>query len=110
MFFKLFASKKVFAAACRYYRNLWESCEMVEFERENPYNNYCRLSGVINRVKYQVHVNDTTIADRYNRYNKTNRDNNDELIRVFAVACVCADFGYFYKDFAHLAKNLVLNA
>ena len=106
----LFASKKVFATACQMYRNLWENAEKIEFERMNPYNNYLRLSGYINGKHYQVHITSAALAARINNYKyPIKRDNDTEIIRIFAVACACADYGQFFTKFEHLTKELVLN-
>lgn len=105
----LFASKKVYKTACIMYRNLWESCEKVCFQRESFYNDYMRLSGTINGFRYQIHINAPEIAGRFRDLNE-HSDTDNQLIRIFAVACSCADYGQFYKDFKHLSKSLVLNA
>ena len=108
--FTFIASKKVYKTACNYYKNLWKSCEKIEFERCGFYNNYCRLEGHINGTHYQVHINSAFVSGLCSQPLKTYRDNSCELSRVFAVACACSDLGYNYNIFSHLAKELVLNA
>lgn len=106
--FNFFSSKKVFATACVMYRNLWYYSESIYFERASYYNDYVRLSGRIGGRNYQVHVNCAEIAARV-RDLKEHKDNDDLLLRVFAVACSCSDYGKFFKDFKHLANSLILN-
>lgn len=104
----LFASKKIYLAACRNYRNIWESGRGFYFERESHYSNYCRLSGKINGFNYQVHVNSDKISglacDLREHYTT-----DADAIKIFAVACACADYGQYFRKYEHLAKNLVLN-
>ena len=104
----LFASKKIYSTACLMYRTLWENGAKVEFERQSYYNNYVRLWGFINGVQYQVHINSDEIAGRF-RDLKAHRDNDSNLLRLFAVACACGDYGQYFRKFEHLAKTLVLN-
>ena len=106
-----FASKKVFATACNNFRNLWINCTKIDFEKINPYSNYVRLSGKLNGFNYQVNINCPAIADRVPNwcYKRTGQDNDTELIRIFALACACADYGLLFSKYEHLAKQLVLN-
>lgn len=96
----------VYENACNKFRALWESCGNVEIERMNSYD-YIRMSGYINGVHYQTHINHKELAPRC-RWQIV-RDNDTEIIRAFALSCACADMGLFYKDFAHLEKDLILN-
>ena len=109
----LFRTKKslIFETACNYYRYIWQTAETVEFERENPCTDYVRLSGVINNYPYQVHINSAVISARVPNffYKRVGRDNDTELIRIFALACACADFREDFRKFRTLAKSLVLN-
>lgn len=107
--FTFFASKKVFLMACRNFRNLWETCNKIEFQRESYYSNYVRMSGTVNGVHYQVHINCDAIANRFRDLN-THKDSDGVLIRIFAVACACADCGLFYNKFDTMYNTLVLNA
>ena len=109
---KLFRTKKslICETASRYYRNLWENATKVEFERMNAYD-YIRMAGYINGIHYQVHVNNKEIAGRlYGEIGRTKTDNDIKIIKVFAVACACADFGEFYAKFATLENEIILNA
>ena len=111
--FTFFRSKKsqIYEAACNNFRSLWENAATVEFTRESPYNDYIRLNGKINGFNYQVHINCAVLADRITRapYYTTKRDNDETLLKIFALACACGDYGQFYSKFEHLAKELVLN-
>lgn len=107
--FNFFSSKKVYLMACNMFRNLWETCEKIEMQRESYYNNYVRLSGRINGICYQVHINSTEIANRFRDLN-THKDSDGVLIRIFSVACACSNLGKYYKDFDLMYKSLVLNA
>lgn len=107
--FTFFASKKVFLMACRNFRNLWETCNKIEFQRESYYSNYVRMSGTVNGFHYQVHINSDMIANRFRDLN-AHKDSDGVLIRIFSVACACADNGKLYKDYDNMYKTLVLNA
>lgn len=109
---KLFRTKKsiICETASRYYRNLWENATKVEFERMNG-GDYIRMSGKINGINYQIHINNKEIASRLNcKYGRTETANDLKVIKVFAVACACADFGEFYAKFATLENEIILNA
>lgn len=110
--FNIFRTKKsqIYEIACNNFRSLWDSGRAVEFERMTPGRDYIRMAGQINGVNYQIHINSAALSDRLSRnYKKIMSDNDTELIRIFALACACADLGYYYKDFAALAQDLVLN-
>lgn len=107
--FNFFTSKKVYLMACRNFNALCESCNKIEFQRESYYSNYVRMSGTVSGVTYQVHVNSDLLASRFRDLN-AHKDSDCDLIRIFAVACACADNGKFYKDYDNMYKNLVLNA
>ena len=110
MFTNLFNTKKtaIIKNANRIYSALWNDSATIEIERESRYNNYCRLSGNVNGINYQVHINSDYIANLANRYNAT-RTTDARALQIFATACACADRGEYFAKYAHIAAALVLN-
>ena len=109
--FNIFRTKKsqIFEVACRNFRNLWETGKTVEVERMNGYD-YVRMSGYINGIHYQTHINSPLLAARCGNWGRRMVvDNDTELIRIFAVACACADFGEYVDKFRNMWRDLVLN-
>lgn len=102
-----FASKKIYLAASRNWRALWESGKGIKFQRENRDNNYCRVSGIINGFNYQVHVNSDYLRDLAGDL-REHATTDARAAKIFAVACACADFGQYFRKFEHLAETITL--
>lgn len=101
--FNFFTSRKIEKSALNIHREMWEKGLSVRLTLEDRYNNIVRL----NCGRFQLHIKSNILADRCRWRNV--EDTETLLLRTFAVALACSNFGKPFSQFSHMVNGLTLD-
>lgn len=82
---------------------MWEKGLSVRLTLEDRYNNVVRL----NCGRFQLHIKSNNLSDRC-RWREI-VDSETLLVRTFAVALACSNFGKPFAKYSHIINGLTLD-